>query len=278
MYSNLDRPVFITGCGRSGTTILGEALSHHPAITYLNEPREIWEQAYPETDIWSEEASRRGGRLHLDQRDCLLRKSEKLGDGFRKQVLLAGKTRLVEKLPENNFRLEFIRAIFPNALFLHIVRNGIEVARSISRACKDSRASGPEWPYWFGVDDYKWKQLVEYSRRFDDYKNLPDLCKTEFDRGLLEWRLSVEAALRFSESVPSDSYLQISYENLLSSPVEVMKQVERFIKVAPAEPVYAFALVRVERKSPKAFSDDITQRSALIAGGLLRRLGYQYSD
>ena len=46
-------PVFIIGCGRSGTTILGNTLSNHPKIKYLNERRDLWHKAYPEFDIWS---------------------------------------------------------------------------------------------------------------------------------------------------------------------------------------------------------------------------------
>ena len=34
-------PVFIIGCGRSGTTILGETLSKHSKIKYLNERRDL---------------------------------------------------------------------------------------------------------------------------------------------------------------------------------------------------------------------------------------------
>ena len=48
-------PVFIIGCGRSGTTILGETLSSHPKIKYLNERRTLWHRAYPEFNIWDNE-------------------------------------------------------------------------------------------------------------------------------------------------------------------------------------------------------------------------------
>src|SRR5215212_6691597 len=57
----VSRPVFILGCGRSGTTIFGAALSKHKSITYLNEPRHLWFAAYPETDIWTQRAARRKG-------------------------------------------------------------------------------------------------------------------------------------------------------------------------------------------------------------------------
>ena len=48
-------PVFIIGCGRSGTTILGKTLSSHPEIKYLNERRDLWHKSYPEFNISTHE-------------------------------------------------------------------------------------------------------------------------------------------------------------------------------------------------------------------------------
>ena len=63
--NRISRPVFIIGCGRSGTTILGETLSRHSKVTYLNERRDLWFSAYPETDIWTGKATARNGMLIL---------------------------------------------------------------------------------------------------------------------------------------------------------------------------------------------------------------------
>jgi hypothetical protein len=35
-------PIFIVGCGGSGTTLLGELLAAHPAVRYLYEPYDLW--------------------------------------------------------------------------------------------------------------------------------------------------------------------------------------------------------------------------------------------
>ena len=40
-----EAPVFLIGCGRSGTTILGERVDRHPPVTYLYEPRAPWAAA-----------------------------------------------------------------------------------------------------------------------------------------------------------------------------------------------------------------------------------------
>ena len=80
----LVRPVFIVGCGRSGTTALGEVLGRHPLLAYLNEPRDIWLYE-PRTDIWSAKAGARGGRLRLSAR----RRSA--GSGRQDQARLRGR-------------------------------------------------------------------------------------------------------------------------------------------------------------------------------------------
>src|SRR3954469_16896480 len=74
----VSEPVFILGCGRSGTTIFGTALSKHKSITYLNEPRHLCFAAYPEADIWTPRAAKRRGKLALTAEDVSQQKSDKL--------------------------------------------------------------------------------------------------------------------------------------------------------------------------------------------------------
>ena len=51
---------------------------------------------------------------------------------FREQVL--GKsTILLEKLPINNFRLKFLKKSFPNARYIYLSRNGLEVSKSFEK-------------------------------------------------------------------------------------------------------------------------------------------------
>lgn len=147
-FPGVTRPIFIIGCGRSGTTILGRALSKHKNITYLNEPHHLWFSAYPETDFWTPKAHSRGGKLLLTKADFSHRKSKKLSRLFKFETFIQRGPVLVEKLPINNFRLEFIRCIFPDARFIHIYRNGLEVARSIEKLSNRGE--------WFGANAYKW--------------------------------------------------------------------------------------------------------------------------
>ena len=119
---------------------------------------------------------------------------------FRFETILANKPLLVEKLPINSFRLAFIHEIFPDARFIHIHRNALEVARSIASQC--------EAGLWFASNTYKWNQLVRYAHDRGETASLPALCSNYFRMGLLEWRLSTEAIVKFLRCLPDERYFR----------------------------------------------------------------------
>ena len=263
---SLRRPIFIVGCGRSGTTILGDTLAVHTSVAYLNEPRHLWADAYPETDVWSERAVERVGRLALTGSARTPERDRRLTVNFHCEVMAAGGQRLVEKLPINSFRLPFIDAVYPDALFVHLLRNGLEVARSIERMPADNP--------WYGYDDYKWKLLVDYADRSERYRELVGLCDTVRRRGLLEWRMSVEAAVEYLDALPAGRSLTVTYEELLDRPVEVVRRIEEFSGLAPSKTVHSFAEANLLRRSPRIEVTHLTDVEELLAGKLMRRLGY----
>jgi hypothetical protein len=255
------RPVFIIGCGRSGTTILGRALSKHKDITYLNEPTHLWFSVYPETDIWSSKALSRKGKLVFQAADAKDRKNRKLRRLFCFETIKMRKPVLVEKWPINNFRLNFVYKIFPDARFIHIFRNGLEVARSIEERSIKGR--------WFGIDSYKWDRLAEYALSRDDTAYLPGLCSTYFDKGLLEWRLSTEAAVEFLSHMPKNTFLELSYDELIQRPIETILQVFLFIGVEDDSNVKSFVADNIARKKRKLEPETLSEKERTIGGKLL---------
>jgi Sulfotransferase family len=254
-------PVFIVGCGRSGTTILGKTLSKHKKVTYLHEPRRLWSSAYPETDIWTSRAPVRKGKLVLTAADADERKSRKLKRLFRLETLRTKKPVLIEKLPINTFRLKLLSTIFPDARFIHIYRNGLEVARSIQQA----RERGS----WFGADSYKWKKLVEYALSRAETSALPKLVTSHFDMGLLEWRLSTEAAVEFLSCLTDDIFLELSYDELVQNPVRTISRVLRFVGLHDDRNVKKFACDEIKRKTGQLIPATLSRKEKIIGGKLL---------
>jgi LPS sulfotransferase NodH len=259
--AGITNPVFILGCGRSGTTIFGTALSKHPRVTYLNEPRHLWRAAFPQSDIWSRRAAARNGTLVLNAADADPRRSQLLRRLFKFETLLSRRPVLIEKLPVNSFRLPLIQAVFPDARFLHIHRNGLEVARSIQRMCQSG--------LWYGADDYKWKQLSLHAASRDDTKHLPAQCSNSFERGLLEWRLSTEAIVRFLHTLPPGSSLELPYDELVADPVGTLARVLSYIGLPNDDAVTQFVRGNVRRKSAEIETRPLTEKEREIGGPLL---------
>lgn len=250
----IEQPTFIVGCGRSGTTILGELLSQHPDVTYLNEPRHIW-GIDPQTDIWTQGAR---GKLLLTAADAHSRKARAIHKAF---VDAVGDGRLVEKLPINSFRVGYLNRLFPDARYVHLIRDGVEVAQSIG---------GEAQKYaWFGAGDYKWRLLVAYATAH----GLNDIAVLAGDdpvlRGLVEWRLSVTIARETLIGIPS---LEVRYETLLDQPEQTYTAIADFLNLPSANAPLQFARDQIRRQTARTRT--LTSAMQQIAGELLADLGY----
>lgn len=261
----LENPIFILGCGRSGTTIIGKSISLHSDVAYLNEPRRLWSECYPETDIWTQSSMAVKGRMVLTDMDVDKANSRKL------KALLAFEKRkrhakvLVEKTPVNNFRVSFIRAIFPQAKYICIFRNGLEVANSIEKMASKG--------CWFGYNAYKWKQIVNNVNKMGVYPDLDDFPKNDFERGLLEWRISNEYLLRFLDTLPKEQYVNLTYSQFVDKPVEVLSMVFSFMGLQNSDEVTEFLDKNISRMTKPCDREHISERNAIIGGEILRQLG-----
>ena len=236
-----DYPVFILGCGRSGTTIIGNSLGRHPDICYLNEPRHLWSEAYPVTDIWSKKASQRKGKMILTKEHCENKYSQQIHSLFGNKLKRSGKRVLLEKTPINNFRTDFLSNIFPNAKYIFIYRNGIEVATSIEKAANKGS--------WFGSEDYKWKELVQRATSVNELSKLQDFPKNNFERGLLEWRLSTEAVTQFLKNIPTEKYEQVTYSDFVTNPKKVISELLNFMGLESNHEIDLFLESSIRRRS-----------------------------
>ena len=261
--SPIKSPVFILGCGRSGTTILGNLLAQHPSVTYLHEPRALWTSAYPETDIWTERAVARHGKLVFTESDVNPRKTRALRKLFALEVRKSRRPILVEKLPINNFRLPFIREMFPDCRFIHIWRNGLEVARSIEAMSIQGR--------WFRPDQYRWNMLAEHAQSMPETAHAPALCQSYYEKGLLEWRVSTEAVTSFLGRLPKDNWLEVPYSAFVADRLETSERLTEFLRLTPEQTSRDFTQQNVRRCSESRDGAELTQLERLIGGPLLEQ-------
>jgi hypothetical protein len=120
MSSELKPPIILFGNTRSGTTIVQKVLSTHPAIVKWYEPRTLWLCPDP-------------GRVHdeFDESDATDKVKLYIRKQFLKYQKQHGNCVVMEKTPANILKISYVRAIFPEATFLFIVRNPFSFISSV---------------------------------------------------------------------------------------------------------------------------------------------------
>jgi hypothetical protein len=127
-----ERPIFIIGAPRSGTSMLSHALRRHPALWGAQES-DFLGPLIRETLAAHAFGTRRGDLQWLSAQavepEELLRA---VGVGINTLYSArSGGRRWIEQTPEYTLYAEALAEMFPDALFLFIVRDGREVAHSL---------------------------------------------------------------------------------------------------------------------------------------------------
>ena len=235
------QPLFILGTGRSGTTILGVVLSMHRDVGFLNEPKALWHSIYPDEDLVGS-YSRGLARYRLDASDAdkLVRKNGRRL--FGAYLAATFSTRVVDKYPELIFRVPFVKAIFPDAKFLFLVRNGWDTCHSIEGwSDRFGKKVKQETHDWWGADRRKWNlildQLVpehaELARHVNEMRN----WSNQTDMAAVEWMLSMQEGLRLQLEYPDD-ILRVNYEFLCEHPHAELTRIAEFAGLSCDDEVF----------------------------------------
>ncbi len=259
----LERPVFLVGAARSGTTFLGEALGSLPEISYHHEPVATKAAArYVHDGLWSERRSRAFYRMVYR---------------WLMRVELDGGRRFAEKTPWNAFLLPFLARTFPGLQVIHIIRDGRDVAASHIRKPwlrADTATSGKREPggYLYGPWAQWWVPRAEHTT----FESGPDVLRMS-----MAWRLFVDAVLRDGPALGADRYLELRYESLVTDPGTEGERVLDFLGIDRPDS-RSRLLAAVDAADPASVGawrstfDDGAMRSLLDdSGGLLEQLGYR---
>ncbi len=236
----INQPIYIVGTGRSGTTLLGMLLSMHRHVGFLNEPKALWHSIYPNEDIIGS-YSATPGLYRLDASHAsprVIRNAHRLYSDY---LIDTFSRRVVDKYQELIFRVPFTRAIFPDAKFLFLVRNGWDAVQSVASWSEShgSESHGSTQDWW-GKNDRKWKTLVEEIAAHDpdwiDHLDALRHLESQVDRAAVEWILTMQEGLREQARHPGD-FLLIRYETLCAEPRKTLEEISTFCNLPP-DPVF----------------------------------------
>ncbi len=216
------KPIFITGSGRSGTTMLGVLMSMHKDVSFLNEPKAMWHSIYSEEDVIGSYGQNQSAKYTLDDNDAneeVCRNANKLFGAYLRATF---NYRVVDKYPEHIFRINFVKKIFPDAKFIFLVRNGWDTCASIDKWSKRlGKKVNDDVHDWWGINQRKWELMkselvpnepllsgaISEINRFSDHLNM----------AAVEWIITMQYGLRQIRDEKQDLLL-VKYEGLVANP------------------------------------------------------------
>lgn len=271
----IDRPVFIVGMGRSGTTLLGRILATHPCIGFLNEPKAMWHVIRDDEDIIGSYAPPSSGRLYLDADDAdqdVVRRSHAL---FAWYLRVSRSARVADKYPELVFRHAFVRAIFADARFLVAVRGPWATLGSVAEWSKTHSSHGADW---WGVRDQKWHILWSQgvTQRASNADIAPLNLGNEGDhyvRAAVEWVVTMREAISLATT---DPYAQIvTYERLVQNPRKLVGKILDFCQLPSSSRTELYSETIV---SSQNHNDDATAIESRLPEALIKAIELTWSQ
>jgi len=282
--TRLTRPIVILGAARSGTKMLRTVLGAHPGVSVVPwDVNFVWKYgnySTPHDELTTAHLSDRASRFI---RRSLSRHLQSPG------------SRLVEKTVGNTLRPGYVDAVLPDALFVHLIRDGRDVAESARRmwrAPMDWRAVLPKLRAFppAALPTYG----VQYARAYlerrlglrqgavstwgprwqaidADVARLPllEVCA-------MQWVHCVEASLAALSNLPAQRTLEVRYEALCSHPIEEARKLLEFVGLPASRAVDEYAsrnIVANQRNKARLSADEI-RAVEHRAGSLLARLNY----
>ena len=247
----LRRPIFVVGVSRSGTTAFMELFERHRDLCNWTEAAQIMDLGFYDPEL---EHTKNAADL-------------KTFDAFRIRFLFGvrtwmnGKKRFVNKHPENSLRIPYIRAIFPDAIFIHLMLDGNAVVFSnYSQTRRD--AFRKNWPLGQFPKPPNWRSRLE----------LPLL-----DQFAHQWvEIIREIRRQAGAQLDESTYTEISYEDLCCRTHQILRDLDEFCGLDPNRRLYDEIPVELPSQNykwKKELSDDEKKLIEEIIGSLKKELG-----
>ena len=270
----MNPPVLILGVRRSGTTLLRVMLDRNSEIAVPDESYFVPQLAHrhgrrPDPDAFVDDIRRldtlREWEISPEDVRSRLRPGlttgEAIGAIYETYAEHQGKARWGDKTPMYMQHLPLLEALFPDARFVHLIRDGRDTAISF--------LAMPE-----GIVTQSWA----HPRSLQDFA-----C---------EWRVEVEAARQLGGRVGPRRYVEVRYEDLVAEPERELRGICMFAEL-PWEPgmldyagnvdvsrkPHQQRLAQPPTRGVRDWRRDLPSEHVdlfeSVAGDLLRELGYE---
>lgn len=293
MHSLPFTPVFIIGAPRSGTNILRDVLCEFPSFGTWNcdEINPVWRHGHV-----NHPHDRFDADMATPATIAFLRRT------FVKAWKRFGRPRLlVEKTCANSLRIPFIAKAFPEARFIFLVRDGVDVVASAQKRWRGEMEM-PSLPYyWAKVRSTPLLDLPVYGARFiqsrlsmmlgaSDHLSFwgPQYPGIQNDLQCLsldevcarQWVYCVDDAAAGFDALPPERVCRVTYEDLAVAPEEQVASIGEFLNAGLDDAAIAAVCTSVSRKSVgqgrRSFGDEGYRRRLLdIMTPTLTKFGYR---
>lgn len=218
-------PIFIVGAPRSGTTLLFHLLRESRTLGSLpGEGHNVWRTFHhPRCQGWSSDHVG-AGQIRRGERRFV-------AAYFRAWI---GHLRLVEKTPENSIRIPYLHELFPDARFVAIHRNPLEVIHSLITGWRhpEGRFRSYYLPEDLEIPEYPYRRRWCFAL-VDGWRGLRSQTIPEI--ALAQWTQCVEGLLAARRMVSEGRWLDIRLEELLARPRSVVESLVTFLEVPDIE-------------------------------------------
>ena len=224
---------FIVGCGRSGTTLLGDIMSAHHEVSYLFEPYYLWSAIDPRLDVLNlfnniKSLLFLGNDFFLEEhRAAFAHCTERFSKDKHYRLL-------IEKTPLNSLRIGWLNKVYSGAKFVHIIRDGFDVCTSIERLATANSykiAGKPNLNQWWGNNYSKWKALRRDGIAAGYFPQEVDLLDNHISKAAYEWLVNLKEIDRWRTTL-GDQLCEITYNQLVTHPSETLKKLSNFLEVS----------------------------------------------
>ncbi len=282
----LEKPIFLIGTHRSGTTWLGGLLGQLKQVAYWSEPRQVWSYGnwFLPDDVLAAEHARPAVKRYIRRR-------------FERFTQRQRAQRFCEKTPSNCLRIPFVHEIFPEGRFVLLLRDG----RAVFRSTVEMQQKSADWSrIWQRIRESSWRELPAYRDRigwvFQKLRGQPFEFWGVRPRGwkqwqqqltrnqliAIQWAESISYALDSWEDLPPDGQFKIRYEDILSSPNETLTQLAAFLELSQADQLIRAARGTAESRSADKWtaelSEPLLEEIRPIMEDTLNRIGYQWGN